>query len=97
MGYRENSSLHSLLTCHPEESLVVGDKVDILVPGQSPVHPVLEHLNKSLVGAQPERSEGERQRSSVAGVVTLKVVLEQGAELVSVLKYMYYCFNPCRS
>ena len=65
--------------------MIVGDKVDILVSGQGPVHPILKHLHKSLVGAQPEWSEGERQRSSVAGVVTLKVVLEQGAELVSVL------------
>ena len=73
-------------TCHPEQRLVVGDEVDILVPGQGPVHPLLKLLNKALVGVEPEWCEGEGERRSVGGVVTLEVVLKQCSELISVLR-----------
>ena len=33
----------------PQQRLIVGDKVDIVVSGQGLVHPVFKHLHKPLV------------------------------------------------
>ena len=63
----------------------VGDKVDIVVPGQGLVHPVLKHLQEALVGVEPEWCEGQGEGSSVGIVVSVEVVLQQGLELVCVL------------
>ena len=47
---------------HPEERLIVGHEVHVIVAGQRLVHPVLKHLHEVLVGLEPEGGEGEGER-----------------------------------
>ena len=58
------------------------DEVNIGIVGQHFVHPVLQDVVKPLVGDEPGRVEGERERSLVGVVVTVEVVHQQVSELV---------------
>lgn len=67
----------------PLDDLGHGDEVDVAVLGQDLVHPEEESVHEFGVVLQPGGVEEEAERGAVLGVVAVKVVVEEGVELLA--------------
>ena len=67
---------------HPLDGLHMVDKVDVVVLDDRLVDPLANGLDKVGIALKPSSVEAERKRSSVGGVMSVEIVLEEVQELL---------------
>lgn len=73
----------SLRVLHPLDDLCHGHEVNVVMVGQDLVDPVKEGVEEFGIVLEPGGMEIKAERRAVSVVMTLKVVVQEGVELIT--------------
>lgn len=71
--------------CHPLNSLISGDKVDVVVLLHSLLDPLGQHFGEALINFEPSSVKTQTKRSSVGLVMAIEIVAQKSRKLFLVI------------